>query len=94
MSQGAGIGGAVEKSQGGDIRITGGVVLIDNNGFGAGIGGGGSEKKPSTAGNGGKDRVCTLFAHLLYCGYEKPYRHFLNLIRFIISFRSRLVKRK
>ena len=52
-SQGAGIGGAAEMDQGGDIRITGGVVLIENNGFGAGIGGGASEKKPSEAGDGG-----------------------------------------
>ncbi len=52
-SQGAGIGGAAEMDQGGDIRITGGGVLIKNDGYGAGIGGGASEKKPSEAGDGG-----------------------------------------
>ena len=60
-SQGAGIGGASERSQGGDVTITGGVLLIENNGYGAGIGGGGSEKKPSTAGNGGNVYINTAF---------------------------------
>ena len=61
QSQGAGIGGASERSQGGDVTITGGIVLIENNGYGAGIGGGGSEKKPSTAGNGGNVYIDSAF---------------------------------
>ncbi len=60
-SQGAGIGGAAEMDQGGDIRITGGVVMIDNKGFGAGIGGGASEKKPSEAGDGGNVYINNAF---------------------------------
>ncbi len=52
-SQGAGIGGSAERTPEGTVIITGGTVIITNNGYGAGIGGGGSEKKPSTAGNGG-----------------------------------------
>ena len=60
-SQGAGIGGASERSQGEDVLITGGVVTVENYGYGAGIGGGGSEKKPSTAGNGGNVYINTAF---------------------------------
>ena len=60
-SQGAGIGGASERSQGEDVLITGGVVTIENYGYGAGIGGGGSEKKPSTAGNGGNVYINSAF---------------------------------
>ena len=60
-SQGAGIGGAAEMDQGGDIRITGGVVMIENKGYGAGIGGGASEKKPSEAGDGGNVYINNAF---------------------------------
>ena len=52
-SQGAGIGGSAERTPAGSVYISGGSVIITNNGYGAGIGGGGSEKKPSSAGNGG-----------------------------------------
>ena len=47
--------------QGGDIRITGGVIMIDNKGYGAGIGGGASEAKPSDAGNGGNVYINNAF---------------------------------
>jgi hypothetical protein len=52
-SQGAGIGGGSERTPHGEVRIIGGTVSIENYGYGAGIGGGASEKKPSTAGSGG-----------------------------------------
>lgn len=56
-SQGAGIGGGSERTPSGDVIIDGGTVIIENYGYGAGIGGGASEKKPSSAGNGGNVEI-------------------------------------